>query len=94
MKQVFYWLRNEIENHSVKCGGANIIGMHKVRSLINQAENNMAVTEAEIRAKAIDEFAKWCYINGIDFSYMAKYMDNEPFVVSVLKRFEAEQLKE
>ena len=36
----FEWLRNEIEAHSVRCGGANIIDLHKVRTLVNKAEEN------------------------------------------------------
>ena len=39
MKHIFDWLRAEIEEHSVRCGGANIIDLHKVRSLINKAES-------------------------------------------------------
>lgn len=43
--------------------------------------------------KAIDEFAKWCYVNGIDFSYMRKATDTESFVTRVVKKFNAEQMK-
>ena len=39
MKRIFDELRAEIEAHSVKCGGANIINLHKVRCLINKAES-------------------------------------------------------
>ena len=46
------------------------------------------------REKTIDEFAKWCYVNGIDFSYMAKGTDTEPFCKRVIDKFNAEQLKE
>ena len=45
------------------------------------------------REKAIDEFAKWCYVNGIDFSYMAKGTDTVPFCKRVVDKFNAEQLK-
>lgn len=48
---------------------------------------------AEARAEAIDEFAKWCYVNGIDFSYMAKGTDTEPFCKRVIDKFNAEQMK-
>lgn len=50
--------------------------------------------EQEIRNKAIDEFAKWCYVNGIDFSYMHKATDTEPFCKRVIDRFNEEQRKE
>lgn len=52
------------------------------------------VVQAEsIRKEAVEDFAKWCYINGIDFSYMHKATDTEPFCKRVLKRYEEEQGK-
>lgn len=45
---------------------------------------------AQIEHQGIMKFAKWCYVNGIDFSYMAKATDTEPFVVKVINRFNAE----
>lgn len=52
------------------------------------------VEQAEsIRKEAVEDFAKWCYINGIDFSYMHKATDAEPFCKRVLKRYEEEQGK-
>ena len=38
MKEIFDWLRENIEANSVECGGADIIGLHRVRVLINQTE--------------------------------------------------------
>ncbi len=38
MKQIFKWLREEIEANSVTVGGADIIGSHMARVLVNQAE--------------------------------------------------------
>ena len=40
-----------------------------------------------IRQSAIKEFASWCYVNGVDFSYMRKGTDTEPFATTVIKRF-------
>lgn len=40
--------------------------------------------------EAIKEFAKWCYVKGIDFSYMAKATDTEPFVATVIKKYNAD----
>ena len=48
----------------------------------------------EIKSNAIEEFAKWCYVNGIDFSYMHKATDTEPFCKRVIDRFNEEQRKE
>ena len=39
MKQRFEWLREEIEANSVDVSGADIIGAHRVRCLINTAES-------------------------------------------------------
>lgn len=44
--------------------------------------------------ESIKIFAGWCYINGIDFSYMAKGTDTIPFTERVVKRFEQDMLKE
>ena len=38
MKQIFKWLREEIEANSVTVGGSDIIGSHMARVLVNQAE--------------------------------------------------------
>lgn len=38
MKQIFDWLKEEIEANSVTVGGADIIGSHMARVLVNQAE--------------------------------------------------------
>lgn len=38
MKQIFEWLREEIEANSVDVGGTNIISMHRARILVNKAE--------------------------------------------------------
>ena len=46
-----------------------------------------------IRYDAIKEFADWCYINGIDFSYMRKATDTESYSERVIKRFLEEHLK-
>lgn len=60
--------------------------MDEVKKMLEQHD-------AEVRANAIDEFAKWCYVNGIDFSYMAKGTDTESFCKRVIDKFNAEQLK-
>ena len=39
IKEIFNWLREEIEANSVECGGADIIGTHRVRTLVNKAES-------------------------------------------------------
>lgn len=41
MKREFNWLRGEIEANSVECGGAKIIDMHTVRTLINKTESKL-----------------------------------------------------
>ena len=38
MKQIFNWLREEVEASAVRCGGARLLDMHTVRTLINKAE--------------------------------------------------------
>ena len=40
-----------------------------------------------IDMESIRLFSSWCYINGIDFSYMAKSTDKIPFTEKVIKRF-------
>jgi hypothetical protein len=47
--------------------------------------------DEHILQEAIKDFAEWCYINGIDFSYMAKATDTEPFCTSIIKRFNADR---
>ena len=39
MKQIFEWLREEIEANSVDVSGTDIIGTHRARCLINTAES-------------------------------------------------------
>ena len=41
MKEIFNCLRTEIEENSVICGGANIVDLHTVRTLINWAESKL-----------------------------------------------------
>ena len=41
----------------------------------------------DIDWKSIQKFAKFCYIYGIDFSYMAKSTDTQPFITTVINRF-------
>ena len=53
---------------------------------INKA--NMDIKNIDL--DSIKVFAKWCYINGIDFSYMAKATDKIPFIDRVLNRFKTE----
>ena len=44
----------------------------------------------EIDWDSIKKFAKWCYIHGIDFSYMAKGTDTIPFTERVINKFKEE----
>ena len=37
--------------------------------------------------ESIKIFSGWCYVNGIDFSYMAKGTDTEPFTERVMNKF-------
>lgn len=53
---------------------------------INKA--NMDIKNIDL--DSIKVFAKWCYINGIDFSYMAKATDKIPFIDRVLNSFKTE----
>lgn len=46
-----------------------------------------------LKNECIEEFADWCYMNGIDFSYMMKATDTEGFCERVIKRFNEEQSK-
>lgn len=57
MKQIFDWLREEIEANSVTVGGADIIGSHMARVLVNQAE---AKWEAEVK---VCEWKQEKYLN-------------------------------
>lgn len=41
-------------------------------------------------AATIEEFAKWCYENGIDFSYMRKGTDKDSFATTIINRFNEE----
>lgn len=43
--------------------------------------------------KIIKEFAGWCYIHGIDFSYMSKGNEPKPFVERVLEEYEKDRTK-
>lgn len=46
--------------------------------------------ENQPTVEAINEFAKWCYLHGIDFSYMTKGTDTESFCTTVIKKFNAD----
>lgn len=61
--------------------------------MILTTESTLKAIKKEERNKAIYEFANWCYMNGIDFSYMMKATDTENFCERVIKRFNEEQLK-
>lgn len=53
----------------------------------------LGYSDAEIKDIDYDSikiFAKWCYVNGIDFSYMAKGTDTEPFTIRVINKFKKE----
>lgn len=41
----------------------------------------------EIDMTSIKIFASWCYVNGIDFSYMAKATDTEHYTNKVIRNF-------
>lgn len=85
-------LVEEINTWAIQCNAMSSIVM--LQAVADVIERHPAITEAEIRAKAIEEFAEWCYVNGIDFSYMQKATDTEPFCKRVIDKFNAEQLKE
>lgn len=70
---------------SLKC----MIGKWLHKGQINQEEYDAVIQkleghDAKIRAKAyqqgmtdaIDEFVRWAYVHGIDFSFMGKIKDN------------------
>ena len=40
MKQVFNWIRDQIEDRSAAIGEMKIISAHNARTIINKAENN------------------------------------------------------
>lgn len=49
----------------------------------------------EIRNKEINNFAEWCYLNGIDFSYMSTSgKSGRQFIDDVIARYYKEQMKE
>lgn len=51
--------------------------------------------EQEIRDKAISSFADWCYIKGVDFSYMSTSdKSGRQFIDDVIARYCKEQMKE
>lgn len=52
--------------------------------------NKVNMDIKNIDLESIKVFAKWCYINGIDFSYMTKATDKIPFIDRVLNRFKTE----
>lgn len=51
---------------------------------------NIEFEVANIDMNSIKVFSEWCYINGIDFSYMAKATDTVPFTERVMKKFKEE----
>jgi hypothetical protein len=72
------------DSEKVYTNGVDLIPVYRVMQGFGHYEQ-------EIRNKAIDEFAEWCYMNGIDFSYMAKATDTEPFCKRVIDKFNADQ---
>lgn len=51
--------------------------------------------EKEVRDKSIKQFADWCYINGIDFSYMSNSeKSGRQFLERVIEKYNVEQMKE
>lgn len=47
--------------------------------------------EKDIQKKAVEEFISWCYLNGIDFSYMGTQKTGKQFCEDVIKRYNTEQ---
>lgn len=51
--------------------------------------------DKEIRNNTISNFADWCYINGIDFSYMSTpKKSGQQFIDDVIERYYKEEMKE
>lgn len=46
-----------------------------------------------VEYRAIKDFAKWCYVHGIDFSYMSSGHEAKPFVERVLDKYEEDRKK-
>ena len=85
MEKVFNWLREEVEANSVDCGGADIISLHRVRVLINQAEREWEKKNSKAPARCLtcarytdnDKVDNICYLccKGIEDSYVEKRCD-------------------
>lgn len=51
--------------------------------------------DKEIQSKAISNFAEWCYLKGVDFSYMSTSdKSGRQFIDDVIARYCKEQMKE
>lgn len=49
------------------------------------------LNEKEIREKAILDYTKWCYIHGIDFSYMGTQKNGAQFCEDVITRYKEDK---
>lgn len=66
-------------------------GKYKLLSIIQ--DDNIDIKLLDM--KSIRIFADWAYINGIDFSYMAKYPgEGKEYIDKVINRFNEDMKKE
>ncbi len=62
MKEIFDWLREQVYGNNDKAKNfskdTHVVNKEYIDNIITEAEAKWEATEAEIRAKAIEEFAK------------------------------------
>lgn len=93
-KELTNLLYNIRSDYEYKISDANDKGYHKgfedgLKKGTELASIDLDTTDpdVDIDLRTIKIFASWCYIHGIDFSYMAKATDRESFEERVIKRF-------
>lgn len=62
----------------------------KFGTKIKEDLKELQQTDSKLDYNSIRIFAAWCYICGIDFSYMSKANETKPFIDRVIEKFEAE----
>lgn len=61
----------------------------KENNVITYTEEELKLHDKEVKDKAVNDFADWCYMHGIDFSYMGKKA--RTFCKEVIDNFNTEQ---
>lgn len=101
IEETLLLLDNVIDGYEIYSGAGysdeNADNILKLLKICQKVISNFksGIYNKEIRDMAIEEFVGWCYINGIDFSYMSTNEKSaKQFCDEVIERYKSEKTKE